>query len=69
MPYAQESYITIEDIDYDLITIPYVCKLCLSFKTDKIKKRQKGEIFSKKIGETFAWIEKVRTFASFYKGN
>jgi len=49
--------------------MPYVCKLCLSFKTDKIKKRQKGEIFSKKIGETFAWIEKVRTFASFYKGN
>ena len=45
------------------------CYVSFPYKTDKIKKRQKGEIFSKKIGETFAWIEKVRTFASFYKGN
>lgn len=45
------------------------CYVSFSYKADKIKKRQKPVVLSKKKGETFAWIEKVRTFASFYKGN
>lgn len=45
------------------------CNVSFSYKADKTKKRQKRVVLSKKKGETFAWIEKVRTFASFYKGN
>lgn len=45
------------------------CNVSFPYKADKIKKRQKPVVLSKKKGETFAWIEKVRTFASFYKGN
>ena len=45
------------------------CNVNFSDKTDKIKKRQKRVLLSKKKGKTFAWIEKVRTFAAFYKGN
>ena len=41
------------------------CNVSFSDKTDKIKKRQKRVLLSKKKGKTFAWIEKVRTFASF----
>ena len=41
------------------------CNVSFSDKTDKIKKRQKRVLLSKKKGKTFAWIEKVRTFAAF----